>query len=102
MEIPEHLSPESKAWFAKIAADYVLGEHDLLILQSAAECWDRVQESRRILLVEGLTFVDNRKAIRPHPATAIESTNRTLFVRHIRDLHLPDPSDLVEARLNGR
>lgn len=92
METPDHLSPESKIWFARIAADFVLGHHDLLVLQSAAEAWDRVQECRRILAVEGLTFVDNRKAIRPHPLVQVEITNRTSFARHIRDLALPIPT----------
>ena len=71
MAVPEHLSPESKAWFARIVAEFTMGDADLLVLQAAAEAWDRTQQARQILAADGLTFVDNRKAIRPHPAVQI-------------------------------
>ena len=98
MKIPEHLSEQSREWFKRIVAEFELGDADLLVLQAAAEAWDRTQQARAILATEGITFIDNRKAIRPHPAVQIESTNRTLFARLVRDLNLPTPADLVEAK----
>jgi phage terminase small subunit len=95
---PEHLSDEAKAWFSAIVQDYVLAEHDLLTLRAAAESWDRCEAARRIVAKEGLTFVDNRKAIRPHPATQIEATARTQFLRAMRELNLPDPTDELRAK----
>jgi phage terminase small subunit len=101
IDVPEHLSKDSAAWFKRTAAEFLLGDADLLVLQAAAESWDRCQEARQILERDGLTFVDNRKAIRPHPCVAIEAQHRTLFARLVRDLNLPTPTDLVEMKLNG-
>ena len=95
---PEHLSDAAKAWFSAIVLDYVLQSHDLLTLRAAAEAWDRAEGARQLVAKEGMTFVDNRKAIRPHPAVQIEATARTQFLRAMRELRLPDPTDELRAK----
>ena len=98
MTLPEHLSDEAKAWFAKIVQDYEMQEHDLLTLRAAAEAWDTCEAARKQVAAEGMTFVDNRKAVRPHPAVAIALTARTQFLRAMRELSLPDPFDEMRAK----
>jgi P27 family predicted phage terminase small subunit len=95
---PDHLSREAKSWFSAIARDFVLSEHDLIVLSAACEAWDRMNAARQLVAKDGMTFVDNRKAIRQHPAVAIEATARTQFLRAIRELNLPDPTDELRAK----
>ena len=97
MKAPSHLTESSQKWFVRMAADYVLGPHDLLVLQLAAESWDRCQQAREILAKEGVTFTDRHGHIRPHPATQLERDSRTSFARLIRDLNLPTPADVPEV-----
>lgn len=94
----EHLSREAKTWFSAIVRDFELAEHELLILSAAAEAWDRMNGARRLVAKDGMTFVDNRKAIRPHPAVQIEATARTQFLRAMRELNLPDATDEMRAK----
>jgi P27 family predicted phage terminase small subunit len=85
---PKHLSAESRRWFTQISTDYELESHHLKLLQAAAECWDRVQEARKLLAKDGVCFTDRHGHIRPHPATQMERDNKTLFARLLRELAL--------------
>jgi len=89
---PEHLSEEAVAWWARINTDYTLSSHHLKLLQVACESWDRAQQARRTIDLEGLT-VPSDKGVKTHPAIAIERDMRTLFARVVRELQL----DTVEA-----
>jgi P27 family predicted phage terminase small subunit len=86
--VPTHLSTKTKAWYAEIEAEYELEVHDLLLLQGAAESWDRCQQAREMLAKEGLTFTDRHGNVRPHPATQIERDSKSLFARLMRELGL--------------
>ncbi len=90
---PKHLEPETRNWFAEIAASYELESPHLRLLQLAAEAWDRCQEARAQLAKDGITFQDRFGNIRPHPAAGIERDARTAFARLLRELNL----DLDEA-----
>lgn len=85
---PAHLSAQSRRWFAQVAADYQLESHHLRLLQSAAECWDRAQEARKLVTKDGLCHRDRHGNLRPHPGVQIERDNRTLFARLLRELSL--------------
>src|ERR1700741_2773664 len=56
---PSHLSPETKAWWHQVLADYEIAEHALRTLQAIGECWDRKEAARKSLLQRGLTFTDD-------------------------------------------
>ena len=93
--IPEHLSPESREWFAAVVRDYNLEPHHLKLLQAAAECWDRATQARVAIGKDGITYIDRHKNIRPHPGCQIERDNKTLFSRLLRELALDveEPSE---------
>src|SRR5215218_7437839 len=94
---PKHLSEPSRNWWRTCVREYQLEQHHLRLLQSAAECWDRQQQARKIIDCEGITFTDDRGNARAHPAVAIERDARVGFARLVRELDLD-----VEAPSNGR
>jgi P27 family predicted phage terminase small subunit len=105
---PKHLSEASRTWWRSCVKEYVLEGHHLRLLQSAAECWDRQQQARKILDAEGITFTDDRGNVRAHPCVAIERDARVGFARLVRELDLdvePPSSDRtapVALRSNRR
>jgi phage terminase small subunit len=61
--------------------------YHLLLLQAAAEAWDRYQAAREQLDREGLV-IPGRQGPKPHPAIAVERDSRLGFARLIRELDL--------------
>jgi len=100
---PKHLRAATRAWVESVCRDYALEPHHLRLLQLAGEAWDRSQQAREVLAREGITFRDRFRAIRPHPAVAIERDARTGFARLLRELQLDveAPPDDRPARLPG-
>ncbi|MGE0775203.1 MAG: P27 family phage terminase small subunit [Sphingomonadaceae bacterium] len=88
-EPPEHLSDKTADWWRGVVRDFDLEGHHLRLLQSACEAWDRMQQARQALADHGgLTFSDERGAIKAHPCVAIERDARIAFARLIRELDL--------------
>ncbi|UQR65091.1 P27 family phage terminase small subunit [Bradyrhizobium sp. C-145] len=85
---PAHLTEQTRAWWRFVVREYALEPHHLRILQAAAECWDRLQQAREILLRDGLVVEGREGGIRPHPAVAIERDSRISFARLVRELDL--------------
>lgn len=94
---PGHLSDDAKSWWRSVVSDFELEAHHLRLLRLACEAWDRSQQAREILGRDGITFVDDRKNVRAHPAVAIEKDARTGFARLVRELDL-DAVDLPGSR----
>jgi P27 family predicted phage terminase small subunit len=97
---PAHLSRLSKALWRRLVADYGLADeaHALEVLRLACEALDRADEARRILAVEGVTFLDRFGKPRPHPAAAIERDSAIRAARMFRELSL-DADAPGEARV---
>jgi P27 family predicted phage terminase small subunit len=95
---PAHLEPATRAWWASVIGDYQLEDHHLRLLQLACEAWDRSQQAREILAVDGVVFRDDRGNVRAHPAITIEKDARIAFARLVREMDLdtePPPSTRV-------
>jgi P27 family predicted phage terminase small subunit len=90
---PDHLSTDSKAWWAEVTGAFDLDSHHLRLLQLCCESLDRVAEAHAILAVEGLMFTDQAGNPRAHPATIIERDNKIATGRLIKELHLDPPPD---------
>lgn len=84
---PAHLKPATQEWFLGVTKAYALDGHHLRLLQLAGEAFDRAQEAREILAVEGIT-VGGREGAKPHPCIAIERDSRLAFARLIAQLSL--------------
>jgi phage terminase small subunit len=100
---PRHLTARTRRWFDEIVADFDLEPQHLLLLQGAAECWDRAQQARQLLAKDGLTFTDRHGHIRPHPAAQIERDNKSLYARLIRELALDvsEPEEVRPPQIHG-
>jgi len=95
---PTHLSKASKAWFKAITDDFRLESWQLRTLTAAAEAWDRTQQAREQLAVDGLTLDDRFGQVRVHPLVAVERDSRLAFVRCLRELALEVDDEPAEVR----
>jgi phage terminase small subunit len=91
---PNHLRPDTAAWWRAVAGDYALEAHHLRILTLAAEAWDRGVEAREAIAKHGTVYVDRFDQPRARPEVAIERDSRIAFARLVRELTLDiDPPD---------
>jgi P27 family predicted phage terminase small subunit len=87
---PAHLSLATRKWWRQVVEEYQLETHHLKVLQAACEAWDRLQEARERVGVDGAIISDRFGQLRPHPAIAIERDSRIAFARLVRELCLDD------------
>jgi P27 family predicted phage terminase small subunit len=85
---PQHLQPETQAWWRSVVAQFVLEEHHLRLLQAAAESWDQMQAARAAIREHGMTFEDQHGCPKTRPEVAIERDAKTSFRQLIRELDL--------------
>lgn len=85
---PDHLAPETAAWWKSVVADYQLEEHHLRLLQAACESWDTIQKAREAIREHGMTCTDARGIVRARPEIQIERDSKTSFRQLIRELDL--------------
>lgn len=93
MQIPKHLSPESKRTWRRVVNEYDLTPDAGLLLRAALENWDRAQAARELVSAEGLV-IDGKR----HPAVDVEKQAYGLFQRFMRALGL----DVLPPGPNGR
>ena len=62
LNAPAHLSPETKAWWLHVHANWRLEQHHTRLLTMAAEAWDRAGEAREILAKDGILLGGRRVA----------------------------------------
>jgi P27 family predicted phage terminase small subunit len=89
---PRHLSAAAKRLWTRLRGDFMLDdEAALLILQSALEAYDRVQEARAIIARDGAVTKDRWGQLKQHPATLVEASARAQMHAALRLLRLsPD------------
>ncbi len=85
---PEYFTPEIKGWWKLVVATYVLDAHHILLLTAACEAWDRMQEARKTIAVEGAYYADRHGNHKAHGAVAVERDSRVAFARLLRELDL--------------
>ena len=103
VEAPSHLREATQEWFVSVLRDYELEPHHVRLLTLAGEAWDRAQEARETLAVEGSYFTDRFGAPRAHPAVAVERDSRIAFARLLRELDLDaEPAPDVRLPRRGR
>ncbi len=85
---PKHLSAASAAWFVQVVEGFDMDHHHVRLLTLACEAWDRAQQSREALAVNGLTYTDRFDQPHSRPEVAIERDSRIAFARLVRELGL--------------
>jgi P27 family predicted phage terminase small subunit len=86
---PDHLSPETKAWWRGIVG--ALEPYQLRTLQAAGEAWDLYAEARQVVAKEGLSYSDDKGRMFARPEIAIARDARVAYLRAMRDLKLDSP-----------
>lgn len=100
---PEHLSPDSAAWWSEVVGTFELDSHHVKLLTLAAEAHDRCTQAREALAKYGMTYDDRFGQPRSRPEIAIERDSRLAFARLVRELGLQDePDETRPPRLTGR
>lgn len=85
---PDYLSVEIKAWWTSVVDSYALDPHHILLLTAAAEAWDRLQQAREVIALEGAYYTDRFGNHKSHGAVAVERDSRVAFARLLRELDL--------------
>ncbi len=85
---PQHLRPDTRRWWAAVAADWRLEEHHVRLLTLAGEAWDLCEQARLMIAEKGLTTTTRDGGEKLHPAVRVESDSRLAFARLIRELDL--------------
>jgi P27 family predicted phage terminase small subunit len=86
---PAHLSATGRALWKRLHDDYALDDAaGLVLLQSACEAHDRLQEARLILKKSGAVVNDRWGQPKPHPACGIERDARNQLHGALRLLKL--------------
>lgn len=84
---PPHLTDGTASWWLAVQADYSLEPHHVRLLTLACEAYDRTQQAREIIDLDGPVVVTDG-GIKAHPAVAIERDARLAFARLLRELDL--------------
>lgn len=89
MKPPKHLSPAAKRWFREIATDFSITDRaGLLLLQQAAESWDRAALCREAIATDGATIKDKFGQLKPHPLLSTERDAKSSFLNALKHLSL--------------
>ncbi|GAI99483.1 unnamed protein product [marine sediment metagenome] len=86
--LTDQLSKRSKKFFIKIFNAYELESHHLELLAQAAECLDRIDDSRLRIKKDGAYILDRFKNLKPHPGLKEIAQEKITFARLIRELNL--------------
>ena len=97
LTLPKHLSPSSTAWYASVCDQYELEDHDLKLLELAAEALDEVTAANEIIRKNGLVVPTAGGGVKANPAVAIRRDARLAFARLVRELSL-DADVMNESR----
>ena len=95
LEAPEHLHGEAKSlWDDLIASyDFEVNPASVRLLRTACESFQRAQQCREAIDLEGLTLPDRFGQAKPHPLLAAERDARSQFLQSIRALDLEAESE---------
>lgn len=101
---PSHLSKQSQDFYRKTVASYNLDDHHLLLLVKALEAFDLAEKCRKILDIEGFTYIDRFNAPRARPENKILNDSRNAVRTIFRELgfDLADDNNSRPPLIAGR
>jgi phage terminase small subunit len=83
---PAGLAPATAKWFRAVVVDYELEPHHERLLELACRAWDRAEQARVLLDLEGLTGADRHGVPKAHPATESSETTGSCSRGLVREL----------------
>lgn len=88
---PKHLSLEARRFVERVWEAYELSDHHDRLLIEAAGALDRANAARAELdKKQSLIFIDRHGNEKASPLIQVESTNRALFAKLLKDLRLDE------------
>lgn len=98
------LSTEARAWKKKLTAEYQITDPaGLLLLQTALEAFERMNQARALIEKHGAVTVDRFGQLRANPATTIERDSRAAMLASLKALNLDvEPLRDAAGRPPGR
>ena len=101
---PGHLSTRAKTFWRQTTAEFALEPHQLKLLGVACDAWDRQEQARAAIDMQGLLVDDRYGTPKPHPLIAVERDARVVFMRALRELALEEEpaADARVPRVRGR
>ena len=91
-ESPQHLRPDTAAWYEAVLREFDLEEHHKRLLRMACEAWDAAQAAREAVAKHGMVYDDRFGQPRLRPEVNVERDARISFARLLRELAI----DVVE------
>ena len=87
---PGHLSRAAKVWWLKVAEEYAISDSGgILLLNAAAEAWDRAQSAREQISADGGPMLADRFGQQKvHPLCAVERDARAQHLAALKQLNL--------------
>src|SRR3954453_1627101 len=85
---PKHLRPATQRWFNDVCAQWPLEEHHRMMLQAAAEAWDRAVQAREAIEKHGPVYTDRFGQPQARPELRIERDAQIGFRQMLRALDL--------------
>jgi phage terminase small subunit len=77
-----------RAWWKTVTTTFVLEAHHLLLLETAADAWDRTVQARTAVQREGLSVPTGSGGTKKNPAVDVERDARAQFITALRTLDL--------------
>ena len=87
---PAHLRAAGCDLWASTLNDWDLTDSDLVVLATACECLDRLEQIRTALDTDGIVITDPSGRKRSHPLLAAESQTQGILLRAWNQLDLTD------------
>ena len=86
---PPGLSAKAKNWWKKIISEYQIEDAaGFLLLETAMQAMDRMNEARALIAKHGAITLDRFEQLRPNPATTIERDSRAAMCAALKALNL--------------
>lgn len=86
---PKGLAAATKAWWLAVRDEYDLDDPaGLYLLETAARAWDRAQQARVAIDLDGLRVKDRFGQWKAHPLCTVERDALATFRAALRDLNL--------------
>ena len=86
---PKHLNVDAKRLWAKLQREYVIEDQGgLLLLQTAAEAFQRMRECQQRIESDGHVLTDRFGQPKAHPLLCVERDCRSQMLQALRHLNL--------------
>ena len=85
---PAGLSKAALTWWKRLVDSYAITDDaGLLMLQTALEAFDRMNQARALIEKHGVLILDKAGQLKPNPATTVERDCRSAMMLALKNMH---------------